>query len=799
VTYTYDLAGRVSTRTDGTGTTSLSWRFDGSPLTEDGAAAGRHLRRAYDASGRLLRLESSWGTQLGAVSATGSDQVSPAITYTYASADRLSSIASGGMTGTITRTSSQEALTVNFTGLYYSPHSTYNRILRNSYGQLQSHLASYTQYNFTSPTTFTIRDNTFTWDSNRLATRGEGDTTWNYTYDAKGQVEKAHRKFGAGEVLAGSQSIYVYDDIGNRKELQEGGTSALNVGLRTTTYTANSLNQYDAITRPQSFDVTGKRTSTSATITVNGVSLPTSGYQPNGNGLHFRKEVANTPAASLNGDNYAALLGDIFEPVTVSQTINGTTTDLTNDLTNDPIQFVPPSVTATPPRYDLDGNLLSDGRWTYTWDGENRLVKMVSIAWTQPSGGYLANATFPAITLEFAYDGLSRRVQKKTITSGTPTMEGYLYDGWNVLMISNLDPANGAHLARKWSCVWRPDVGSRLYARGSWQAAGGVAGLAWLQTGLAQTATMYTYQSVSGNAEVHIPMMDHMGNVRHYYQIKTTGPGASASYVTGQVTANLDYDAFGREVRATGTKTPASGQPPGLAPGEPWVDALPFHFSTKFTDRESGLNYYGYRFYDSVDGRWSSRDPIVERGGLNLYGMVGNNAMNRWDLLGLEVTGYYDISSKQLVINDKDTKEVCKCKGISGNNKVKDADKSHVGPIPPGAYSIYLRPGDYPKGSGLPAFILDTDDKKKGNDTADTPDVPGDERFAFRIHIEGDSEGCIVLSLDDLNKLKDFLDKTVKGQKQQITSPNPATPTSPERPSDNFGELPRLGTIKVRP
>ena len=216
---------------------------------------------------------------------------------------------------------------------------------------------------------------------------------------------------------------------------------------------------------------------------------------------------------------------------------------------------------------------------------------MASIAWTQPSGGYLANATFPAITLEFAYDGLSRRVQKKTIKNGAAEMEGYLYDGWNVLMISNLDPANGAHLARKWSCVWRPDVGSRLYARGSWQAAGGVGGLAWLQTGLAQTATMYTYQSVSGNAEVHIPMMDHMGNVRHYYQIKATGSaGPSPATVTGQVTANLDYDAFGREVRATGTKTPASGQPPGLAPGEPWVDNLPFHFSTKFTDRESGLN-----------------------------------------------------------------------------------------------------------------------------------------------------------------------------------------------------------------
>ena len=159
-------------------------------------------------------------------------------------------------------------------------------------------------------------------------------------------------------------------------------------------------------------------------------------------------------------------------------------------------------------RANTDGwlRLCSDGRWTYTWDGENRLVKMVSVAWTQPASGYRANATFPAVTLEFAYDGLSRRAQKKIIRNGTAEMEGYLYDGWNVVMISKLNPdANGAHLARKWSCVWRPDIGSRLYARGSWQAASGVGGLAWLQTGIAQTVyPYYTYSQVTGNGEVHI-------------------------------------------------------------------------------------------------------------------------------------------------------------------------------------------------------------------------------------------------------------------------------------------------------
>jgi len=33
---------------------------------------------------------------------------------------------------------------------------------------------------------------------------------------------------------------------------------------------------------------------------------------------------------------------------------------------------------------------------------------------------------------------------------------------------------------------------------------------------------------------------------------------------------------------------------------------------------------------------WPSRDPIGERGGMNLYGMVGNDVINRVDLLGLK-------------------------------------------------------------------------------------------------------------------------------------------------------------------
>lgn len=40
--------------------------------------------------------------------------------------------------------------------------------------------------------------------------------------------------------------------------------------------------------------------------------------------------------------------------------------------------------------------------------------------------------------------------------------------------------------------------------------------------------------------------------------------------------------------------------------------------------------------YDPNIGRWLSRDPIAERGGVNLYGFVGNDGVNRLDYLGLE-------------------------------------------------------------------------------------------------------------------------------------------------------------------
>ena len=54
----------------------------------------------------------------------------------------------------------------------------------------------------------------------------------------------------------------------------------------------------------------------------------------------------------------------------------------------------------------------------------------------------------------------------------------------------------------------------------------------------------------------------------------------------------------------------------------------PYQFNTKYTDGETGLVYYGYRYYDTDNGRWLNRDPLSTDGGLNVYNSVSNSMVN---------------------------------------------------------------------------------------------------------------------------------------------------------------------------
>jgi hypothetical protein len=47
------------------------------------------------------------------------------------------------------------------------------------------------------------------------------------------------------------------------------------------------------------------------------------------------------------------------------------------------------------------------------------------------------------------------------------------------------------------------------------------------------------------------------------------------------------------------------------------------------------IKAHAFAFYDPGAGRWLSKDPIGERGGLNLYSFIVNSAVNHVDVLGL--------------------------------------------------------------------------------------------------------------------------------------------------------------------
>jgi len=252
--------------------------------------------------------------------------------------------------------------------------------------------------------------------------------------------------------------------------------------------------------------------------------------------------------------------------------------------------------------------MTSDGRWNYTWDAENRLIKVESRPDT-PSGSWRR--------IEWTYDAFGRRIQQVTsiwTNNAWFVEENLKFVSDPMLFGRHIAELNATNNTLVRSYVWGLDLS------GTMDGAGGVGGLTWV-----------TLHTASGPASgTHFTCYDGNGNIV-----------SLVSATTSDVTARYEYGPFGEPIRVSG----------------PAAAMTPFRFSTKRTDPTTDSVLYEYRVYNPTLGRWPNRDPLEEEGGRNLYGFVGNDPIRLFDRLGLDyfikiVKGTCGVNHRVLVGDD---------------------------------------------------------------------------------------------------------------------------------------------------
>ena len=222
---------------------------------------------------------------------------------------------------------------------------------------------------------------------------------------------------------------------------------------------------------------------------------------------------------------------------------------------------------------------------TYTFDDRGNMTGKTDATGTTNYLWFytdrLKRIEFPDTTRHrYYYDGLGRRVLSKE--DGKDDRR-FVYDGWNV--IGEKTEGSEEFVA--------------YYTRGA-DMGGGIGGII----------------SVHRNGTpAQYPDGYHTGD--YFYHYNHRGDVVSVTDSTGAEVGHYRYDAYGNVVEKTGD-----------------FDS-PYQFSMKEYSSDTGLIYYGFRFYMPEEGRWLNKDPLGYIDGWNLYGMVTNNPINFIDPLGL--------------------------------------------------------------------------------------------------------------------------------------------------------------------
>lgn len=229
--------------------------------------------------------------------------------------------------------------------------------------------------------------------------------------------------------------------------------------------------------------------------------------------------------------------------------------------------------------YNPLNQLLSDGENTYSYDSNGNLTEQVS----------------DSETTRYAYDALDRLI---SVTIGTQK-HVYTYDETNRRLTKQAFFLQGDTWVEQDQTYFLyqgiNEIGA--YTKEHEPIEQRILGI-----GKGAEIGAAVFIEIQGNT--YIPIHDHNGSI------------TALLSPTGEQKEGVRYTAFGEEDCY-------------LSASNPW------RFASKRTDSETGLIYFGNRYYNPKTHRWVTADPIGTAGGPNLYAYLNNNPLGQFDPLGL--------------------------------------------------------------------------------------------------------------------------------------------------------------------
>ncbi len=250
--------------------------------------------------------------------------------------------------------------------------------------------------------------------------------------------------------------------------------------------------------------------------------------------------------------------------------------------------------------YDALYNRLTKNNTSYTVNSLHSTLSDANRTFSYDKRGNRLRLTSDNDDVDYSYDALDRLIEVRT----NGECYTYSYDAFNRRLTRTTTQTTGAY----W---WKKEATSKeyyIYALdneiGAMSEDMVITQLRILGEGLGAEIGAAVALELDGTT--YIPIHDRQGNVALILDSK------------GNTVEHYSFDAFGNE---TTSQTPIN----------------PWRFSSKRCDPETGLIYFGRRYYDPTLGKWLTQDPLGFKEGPNLYAYLQNGPMTRFDAYGLYV------------------------------------------------------------------------------------------------------------------------------------------------------------------